>query len=180
MTGDRQVRQARDEDVPALVRLHVRAWQWTYRGHIPDWYLDGLSQTITQREAWRRAKLQRPDPHERTWIVTVEGQVAGFTDTGPSRDADAAPGVAEVYSIHVDPAFVRQGLGRLLLATAVDDLRERGYHRATLWVLETNERARRFYEAIGWAPDGTTKIDEERGFTLHEVRYAIDLTAPDT
>jgi ribosomal protein S18 acetylase RimI-like enzyme len=176
--SDVQVRQARGDDVSALVALHVRAWQWAYRGQIPDWYLDGLSQTIDQREAWRRAQLQQPDPEERTWVVTLAGRVAGFADTGSSRDEGVGPEIAELYSIHIDPDFVSRGLGRRLLVVAVDDLRQRGYRRATLWVLSTNARARRFYGAAGWSPDGAAKIDALRGFDLHEIRYAIDL-APD-
>jgi hypothetical protein len=41
----------------------------------------------------------------------------------------------------------------------------------TLWVLDTNERARRFYEARGWRADGTSKSDASRGSPVVEVRY---------
>ncbi len=51
-----------------------------------------------------------------------------------------------------------------------------GYRRATLWVLEANQRARRFYEARGWTPDGTSKIDDRGSFQLHEVRYSCALS----
>lgn len=51
----------------------------------------------------------------------------------------------------------------------------RGVERATLWVLETNQRARRFYEREGWAWDGTTSIHQVEGSNLPIVRYALDL-----
>jgi hypothetical protein len=40
-------------------------------------------------------------------------------------------------------------------------------------VLDTNQRARRFYEAGGWHSDGTLKQEPwpDAGFTLSEVRY---------
>ena len=38
---------------------------------------------------------------------------------------------------------------------AVEDLRSRRFDTVTLWVLETNRRARRFYEVAGWKHDGT-------------------------
>jgi hypothetical protein len=56
-----------------------------------------------------------------------------------------------------------------------------GVSVATLWVLGSNEGARRFYDALGWAPDGATKDDDREGFTLHEVRYrraTADLVQP--
>jgi len=41
------------------------------------------------------------------------------------------------------------GVGRALFAHAVDELLSRGYGPLTLWVLEDNVRAQRFYEAAG-------------------------------
>jgi hypothetical protein len=41
-----------------------------------------------------------------------------------------------------------------------------------LWVIATNERARRFYERARWCADGAEKRDHRLGFPLHEVRYA--------
>lgn len=38
-------------------------------------------------------------------------------------------------------------------------------------VLDTNARARRFYEAAGFAPDGGVKVDDRGEFQLREVRY---------
>ena len=42
---------------------------------------------------------------------------------------------------------------------------------ATLWVLDGSARARRFYEAAGWAPDGEERIEQLPGFAVREVRY---------
>jgi hypothetical protein len=46
-----------------------------------------------------------------------------------------------------------------------------GYREVTLWVLDTDERARRFYEAGGWRTDGTSRTDESRGSAVVAVRY---------
>jgi GNAT superfamily N-acetyltransferase len=97
--------------------------------------------------------------------------------TASSEDDDAAPlgGAAEVLALYLDPEAVSKGVGGALLSHAVADFRQRGFRRATLWVLESNERARRFYEAAGWTPDGARKSEERPGFLLHEVRYQISL-----
>jgi hypothetical protein len=50
-----------------------------------------------------------------------------------------------------------------------------GYGQVTLWVLASNARARRFYEAAGLRPDGAVKVDDSRGFALSEVRYRRSL-----
>ena len=42
----------------------------------------------------------------------------------------------------------------------------------TLWVLRGNRRARDFYEASGFVPDGAAKIDTNAaGISYDEVRY---------
>ena len=68
-----------------------------------------------------------------------------------------------------------QGIGKALMDSALDVLRQAGFSEATLSVLATNERARRFYEAGGWAPDGAAKQDDSRGFPITELRYRRQL-----
>jgi RimJ/RimL family protein N-acetyltransferase len=63
------------------------------------------------------------------------------------------------------------GAGRALMTAALGRLTELGYQQATLWVLASNARARRFYAAAGFQPDGAVKDDDSRGFVLREIRY---------
>ncbi len=62
---------------------------------------------------------------------------------------------------HVDLRRCRNawgtGAGRLLMSAFVERLRESGFEDATLWVLDDNPRARRFYEAAGWTLDGGSR-----------------------
>lgn len=169
------IRAATLADAPALAIVHVSAWQWAYRGQLPDSFLEGLTATIERRSAWRRAELARPS-ESRTWVVEQDGQIVGFADTGPSRDEGAPATTGELYAIYLDQAVVGQGVGRALLAHALDDLCRRGYRAATLWVLTSNLRARHFYEAAGWRPDGLTRVEEyPAGARLDEVHYTVVL-----
>jgi ribosomal protein S18 acetylase RimI-like enzyme len=165
------LRHAVVADAPEIARLHVRVWQWAYRSQIPDAYLDALDSSLPQREAFRHDWLSRSPRSVETWVAEIDGTIAGFADIGPSRDHDASSGTGELYSIHVDRTLTRRGVGRALLTEALDELRAMGFTEATLWVLDTNTRARSFYEALGWHPDGATKTDARPSFELHEVRY---------
>jgi len=169
------IRAATSNDAPALAALHVRSWQWSYRGQVPEAYLEQLGVTLGERTQARRSQLEHLPPENRWWVAEQSADLAGFVVTGPSEDDDAAPLTAQVMALYLDPEAVGKGIGRALLAHAMADFRRRGFRRATLWVLETNERARRFYEAAGWAPDGARQTEERPGFLLHEVRYATAL-----
>ena len=61
------------------------------------------------------------------------------------------------------------------MAAALEKLRTSGFDTATLWVLEDNPRARRFYEREGWNTDGRRRDEEMLGVTVTEVRYRIAL-----
>ena len=52
---------------------------------------------------------------------------------------------------------------------------DEGSTGVTLWVLTSNDRARRFYSRHGWQLDGATKVVELDGVTLSEVRYKREL-----
>ncbi|HEX6779225.1 MAG TPA: GNAT family N-acetyltransferase [Ktedonobacterales bacterium] len=175
MTEQITIRQATLDDAEALARLHVRSWQWAYRGQLPDEFLDRMPATMDRRIEARRAQLIALPPDHRWWVAEQAGQMVGFAVTEPSRDVDAPPSTGEISLIYLEQEAAGKGIGRQLFAHAVEDLRRRGYAQAILWVLETNARAHRFYEAAGWRPDGASKTEEWSGVTLREVRYAITL-----
>ena len=168
-----RIREAVPADARAMAEIHVRSWQAAYRGQLTDDYLDGLS--VEDRLEQHRRTLREPPAEWRTWVAQDGEHVAGFAVTGPSQDADATERTGEVYAIYLEPDRVGTGAGRALFERAVGDLRERGFDAATLWVLETNERARRFYEVAGWTHDGTVTSERVDCEMRPTVRYRIDL-----
>lgn len=168
------IRDAVPDDARAIAEVHVRSWQAAYRGELPDDYLDGLS--IDERERMWAGLLAAPEPRAAIFVATDDdGRVVGFTGVGPSRDDDALDETGEVRTIYLRPEWFDKGAGRDLFARANDRLRELGFSRATLWVLATNERSRRFYEKAGWVFDGTESAHQNQCLNMPIVRYAADL-----
>ncbi|MEV4344764.1 GNAT family N-acetyltransferase [Actinoplanes sp. NPDC049596] len=157
------------DDAEALAEVHVRTWQTAYRGLVPQDHLDRMDPS-TRRDGWRRRIQDNP-----TGTLVLEDDdhgVAGFISVSPSRDADTDPRlIGEVQAIYVSPGHWDRGAGRLLMRAGLRRLHEAGFEQVILWALETNQRARRFYERGGWRLDGATKTDDSRGFPLVEVRY---------
>lgn len=170
------IRAAVAIDSHAIASIHVRSWQDAYRGQVPDHILDSLS--VEDWEQRWRGRFADSDRGVRVWLAERGGRAVGFASTGPARDENAATNSGEVYAIYVHPEVIATGVGRLLLDHAVADLRSRGFHAATLWVLETNTRARRFYEIAGWSDDGATRREDMQGVELREVRYHSSLARP--
>jgi GNAT superfamily N-acetyltransferase len=157
-----------------IAEIHVRSWQAGYRGLIPQDYLDGLDPAA--RVDARRRTLQEADlPRSGTLVATDNGRVIGFAHIGPARDEDAGQAAGEVWAIYLAPGAWGKGCGRELMSAALAELARGGYQHATLWVLDTNARARRFYDAAGFRPDGAEKTDDSRGFPVTEIRYRRSL-----
>ena len=114
--------------------------------------------------------ISRPGP-AKVAVALLGSEIAGFCSFGPTRDTDAAD-VAEIYSLNIFPPFWSRGAGRTLCEHAFREAAAREHRAVTLWVLKENDRARRFYERLGYVPDGTQKIDTATtGSPLNDVRY---------
>src|SRR5437867_6001616 len=109
---------------------------------MPDAVLDEIA--VEPRERMWRQTLTAVESPLRVWIAEQSGEIVGFAATGPARGEDAEPGTAEVYAIYLERVVQGTGVGRALFTRAVDDLRDRGYGAAILWVLESNAATRRF------------------------------------
>ena len=170
------VRDAEPGDAADMARVHVASWRGAYRGLMPQDVLDRLDVSV-RTSLWIRI-MNRTDPARgAVLVVEDDGQIIGLAGVGPTRDSDSDPArTAELSAIYLLPEAWGRGAGRLLMEEAVSRLAACGYADATLWVLDTNERARRFYAAAGWVPDGTAKVDGREGYSLSEVRYRRVLT----
>jgi GNAT superfamily N-acetyltransferase len=103
-----------------------------------------------------------------------DGELLGFATCGESRDEDAEASVGEVRSLFVAAGQWRRGVGRALIAAALDSLRARGCTEATVWSFAENGRANAFYENAGFKRDGAERT-EEAWAQLLEVRYRRSL-----
>lgn len=169
VTGIR-VRTAAPADARGIALVHVRTWQEAYRGLLPQAFLDGLDPARREQQ-WRRLLAGDGLPRTRTVVAEDGSGVVGFVNVGPSRDDDADAAAGEVTSIYVLPRAWGDGVGRILMEQAVQLLSEAAFTEATLWVLEGNEQARRFYRAAGWHADGTAREERIGGAPAREVRY---------
>ncbi len=167
------MRVATPVDARAIASVHVESWRAAYRGQLPDDVLDNL--LVDRRaEAWSDV-MAATGPADAVLLLERADTLQGFAHVCEARDTDAARAVGEVSSLYLRPEVWGQGLGRELMAAALSHLTAAGSTSATLWVLATNDRARRFYEAGGWERDGVERTERIGGALVAEVRYRREL-----
>ena len=157
-------------DADAIADVHVRSWAVAYRGQIPDELLD--YRTIEVRVGQWREWFDAPPLGSAMCVARVDGEIVGFIDYGACRDDDARPDWGEAYAMYLVREAWGTGIGRALFERATTDLITAGFTHLSLWVLDTNARARRFYEIAGWQADGAEKTEVRAGFAMRELRYA--------
>lgn len=123
-------RQAATADIPGMsfVRLAVRENRLSNPARItPVMYADHLG------------------PRGRSWVGECEGRVVGF-----SAGALPSPGHdASIWALFVLPEYEGLGIGKQLLALAVEWLFAEGAPRIVLGTA-VGTRAEAFYERLGW------------------------------
>jgi GNAT superfamily N-acetyltransferase len=161
------VRRAVPADAEAMGRVHVDAWRWAYEG-LFDPSLLARRNADSAAAMWRRIIAAGTST---VLVAERDGAVVGFAGCGAGRDEDV-PGAGELYAIYIDPAVYRTGVGSALMARVLEELSAAGFGDAIVWVLEGNQRGRRFYQDWGWQPDGATK-DQPNGDAppLTDARY---------
>lgn len=154
-------------DVDALGLVHVQAWREAYAGLIPDEVLAGL-------DPLRRAAMWRGiiAGGRSVQLAEQDGAIIGFGSAGPQRDLSLAFS-AEIGALYVLKAAQRRRVGRRLMAMMARDLLDRGHRSASLWVLEENTPARRFYDGLG-GREVIRREEERDGFVSVGVAYGWD------
>jgi GNAT superfamily N-acetyltransferase len=190
-----EIRRATLEDAMAIATVHVRSWKAAYPGQIPQGFLDSLHPE-DRVEGWQQVLSGTDWPREGVFLLVdaaepsetgpgaestagegpSDGAVLGFSHICPTRDDDLDPATTgEITSIYLAPEAWGAGNGALLMEVSLDEMVAGGYETASLWALDTNVRARRFYEIGGWKADGVTKVHDWGTFTCIDVRYVFDL-----
>ncbi len=166
-----QVRRATSGDADAIARVKVDTWRTTYRGMVPDSYLERMSYAA-HAEDWMRIAV---DSANFVYVAEDEaGQVVGFVAGGPRWNCPERY-AAELYALYIRAEHQGRGMGTRLMETLVTAFERTGYSSMLLWVLTENHRARAFYEKLGGVAVARQEIVID-GVRIGEVVYGWEQT----
>ncbi|HEV7183113.1 MAG: GNAT family N-acetyltransferase [Actinomycetales bacterium] len=153
-------------DAEAIGRFQTRCWEQTYRGVVPDSYLDT---TTWQVRALRwRERISRGE--RRVWMARSFAGLIGVASTAPTSSHRNDLPALELCSIYVDVGAHGTGVAAGLLRATI------GRDAAHLLVFTLNARAQNFYTKHGFAPTGEVQTDPDTN--LEEQRWVRPATAP--
>ena len=124
-----------------ISNIYESSWKYAYRDIIPQDYLDSIP---TGR--WANS-INRNGINN---LVVIENELIIGTASFCKSRWEQYSNYGEIVSIYFLPAYMGKGYGQHLLKKCIEELNGLGYDNILLWVLEENQRARRFYEKNGF------------------------------
>jgi len=156
------------QDLEPIALLHARSWRNTYRGIVPDEFLDQVADS-DRRKFWA-ARFADTAADRRLLLQALSaGSLLGFVSV--ILDAEPKWG-ARLDSLHVSPDAKGSGIGRTLFEAAREWIARASPGTAMhLWCVERNHIARRFYARQGGAIVETANRPFAGQASVLEVRY---------
>jgi ribosomal protein S18 acetylase RimI-like enzyme len=165
------IRPATSNDVPVLSALAKRTWSEAFGSSV------SADQEAAELEETRSEAYYSRALRERTILVAEEnGALVGYVEFGDVDipEVDVRPGDQELHRIYVAAEVQGRGLGRRLMNAALEHPRLADARRIYLQVWETNERAMRLYESLGFETVGTTRFRIGSGEVVEDLVMRLD------
>ncbi|MEG8037043.1 GNAT family N-acetyltransferase [Sphingomonas sp. LR61] len=163
------IRRATVRDAEAIGLFQMRAWEQTYRGVVPDSFLDARA---AQPGTGRWAERIRGGSRRVFVAESASGRLLGVASTTHSSEARHGLPALELSTLYVDQGSHGTGLASNLLQAAISE------DDAHLLVFSFNLRAQRFYAKHGFERIGRRQLDPGTG--LNEERWIRQLPEPDS
>ena len=140
------IRPARTSDAEAIAQVRVDSWRETYRGMIPQAYLDAM-QLEASRAMWEKV-LTAGSHAVSVFVAERSAEIIGF-GSGNMLAQSKHGFDSELSAIYIRREFQRAGIGRRLVAEIAFSQRALDASGLIVWVIAGNKAARAFYERLG-------------------------------
>jgi RimJ/RimL family protein N-acetyltransferase len=159
-----------DRHYTQVAALHLLGWQQAYAPIYGSEALQHLSLPAFE-QLWQERLQLSGRYYLGLWQA---GELLGFAGYGPLAQGKA---VGEIFHFYFHPHSWGRGVASPFMQQLLATMQEEGYQQLVLWVLEANERARRFYTKWGFAPNGLRQERSRYGLLLEEVQLERTLPA---
>ena len=139
-----EIRKASKQDIADIAKVYVDGWRTTYRGLVPNQYLDELSYEEAEKR-WNQFLDNENDPFMYV-ALNGEGKIVGFAS---GRSIEEKHFTGELYALYLLQDCRGLGVGRQLVSAVARHFKENGIHSMLVWVMEQNKSGLGFYKRMG-------------------------------
>ncbi len=132
-----KIRHATQSDLQDIAAIHIESWKDSYSDVLPaEFLIRQIDREFIQH--WSEIEIQNED----IVLVAEEISMIGFI-------AVWCRPIPFIDNLHVIQSQRSKKVGSALMRAVAKELINQGHKTAYLWVVESNEKAIRFYERLG-------------------------------
>lgn len=142
-----KIRRAVPADALAIKNVHYKTYQVSYRGYVPNEYLDNLIITDDLLQ-----KTQKMLSHTECYVVEEQNSLNAFAYIGELNEY-----IFEINALYVLPEYQKLGVGSLLVNHICNIKKDMAYKKCLVWTMK-NGSSVKFYHKHGFQPTGNEKV----------------------
>ena len=157
-----KIREATVNDIQNIIEVVQSSYKSSYRGYLPDEYLDGLCITEDIFQKWL-GYIQKNE----CYIFETQNQIVAFMMLESNKETK----ICEICILYVNPDYQKQGIGSSILDYIFDIKRKQSYKKCKLWTMKEGP-AILFYKKNGFI---TTDLEKPWKFGIPIIKMIKEL-----
>ena len=152
---DYKIRKREQKDCFEIAHVVTVAWNETYKGIVPEWFLEKLC--LNEKDRAEKTYDEFDINNNNQYVLEVDNEIVGFVNYGRSDDEEFE-NCGEIFALYVIKKYHGYGFGRKLVEKAKEDIKSFGCDKMIIGCLKGN-KSNEFYKHIGgkYIKDGVFK-----------------------
>ena len=150
-----EIRKMKREDSSEINHIVTLEWNSTYKGIVPDEYLEELKYNESERT--KKLYDNFDENNNKCLVAVIDDKVVGFSFYGVTDDPDFEH-CGELRALYVLDEYHGYGCGRKLVESTKEELKKQGFNKMIICCLKGNP-FNELYKHIGgkYVKDGVYK-----------------------
>jgi ribosomal protein S18 acetylase RimI-like enzyme len=138
-----KIRVAKVEDLALIAKIRIDNWRITYKGLLPQSFLDDLDYE-KETQSWHT--FSQMERHHVFVAIDENESIMGFVGIRPF---DSEMTIGEIHALHTSEEFRGKGAGKALIYHSAKLFKSQNIKEMRLWVIVGNDNATAIYEHLG-------------------------------
>lgn len=172
---DYYIKEVTKDEAYDYLYVNTHSWDETYRGLIPDEFIDKILNELDKNVERLRNKYINNEVNideDKRFILYLDNEPVGMFSVCKARDEDYL-NAGELASLYLLKKAQKKGLGKVMVEYAIEELRKMGYSDMIIGCLKGNP-TNEFYKHMGGKLVKTT-IRNIHGNDLDENVYYLNI-----
>jgi len=140
-----KIRKKERKDCADVAHVVTVAWNETYKGIVPDEFLNNLYSNEEKRAKNSYNNFNEKENHQ--YVLEVDNKVVGFVNVGLSDETDYE-NCGEIHAVYIINRYKGHGYGKKLIDAGIQELKSMNFDKMVIGCLDGNP-SNEFYKHLG-------------------------------